>query len=351
MNLQIIQDRTIQMNVLTVVLTLPTIVWIYLRFAIITNQRYSKIRHHIQSQGLRIYLHLISGVFVLILVPYLAYLTRPRKLHDKDSISSDIFFLCVGLALAILHLTTICLLPHPKRFREYYCKDQKKKLTLEQSSRKFIKVLTWFHASNIQFMAMDLSAIAIIINKKSTLIAITILVASFSLYLTSIFVSILEIKNIPWESNNSVQRHFFPIFPFGVKSKSNLTERAMNNSSKIFQTSFPFFMIIGTIAAIQTACQIHQLVLEGSSMPSRSVQEFFVTLLIYMTTVMDAGFFALSQSPSEVSLSWIDLGDVILTQFWPILLNVLGAEWLRLELEDNTIDMGIFMKQQIFWTS
>lgn len=364
------------------VFTLPTILWMYYRFFVIFQERYGIIRYHAKTEGLRMSTHILVGMLLLILFPlYLAYLCiPPPPVHNNDnnsainggSSSADndnsslfvhgwhtkIILWMIAIALVVLNLTTFFLLPHPKRFDEY---------RKDLSKRIYIKTLSSFHGVNLQYMAMSLSALAISLNhghhhfqdeeKHFVLIAFyatmkfCVLGVSWIIYTSSIGISLFEINEKAWEDYDWAKTILFPSLPFGPKSKSNLIGTTGESASYIINVTHMFIVVIGSVAWVQTTCQIVQMTLPSSVLPppSKAVETFFTPMLLYTTIIMNVGFFVLSQTSITGSLT--NYLDFILGQLWPIGLTMVGSAWLQALEHPNNDEIAPFFWQHLFWTS
>ncbi|GFH44304.1 predicted protein [Chaetoceros tenuissimus] len=198
---------------------------------------------------------------------------------------------------------------------------------------------------------MALSAIVQLLDDSSQITRLGLLTVIMIIYIFTIILSIFEIKNAHWEHWPMAQT-LFNILPYGMKSKSNLCDKTRNTSSKFFTVAFSIVIGLGSVAIFQTLFQIMECISseEAYPSPSKSIITFFPVLFLYVTAVNDAGFFLISQSSSEHTLSWVDWGDLILTQFLPLFMTCAGVEWLREEMNDESIPMMEFMRQHILWT-
>lgn len=106
-------------------------------------------------------------------------------------------------------------------------------------------------------------------------------------------------------------------------------------------------MAVGGLGLFQVSFQMLQSLFPNFwPPPTDAVQAFFPILVVYMTLVMDAGFFTWTQSMSMSASFW---GDIILTQVMPTLVTVLGYSWVVAAHGEAS---GIsFIKEHLLWTS
>lgn len=322
-------------------LTAPSVIWIYLRFFNIFWQRYRVISHHAKTGGARMFIHLTSGFLLLLALPLMALLCIPP--HSRagswiiESRTTDSILIIVGIFLLAVNGSTTWLLPHPKRYGEY--KSQ-------MSQRLFAKSVSLIHATNFQFLAMTLSAFGVL--SDITLLKVHLFGMSFLLYIVSLVICIWELNNYAWEENNKIKDYIFPFIPHGPISKSNVIGGMgeITEETNVYNAIVYILLAVGGWGQFQVSLQLLQVLLpQFWPHPSQAVQDFFPVLVIYMTLVMDAGFFTLTQSMSMKNLFW---GDILLTQALPVLLNLLGYEWVT---SIHGKDSGInFMKEQLLWT-
>ena len=294
-------------------------------------------------------IHVVLGILILSIIPYLAVLllSTYSSFLEKEK-DRHLQLKCIGYSIVALHVSNLLLLPHPNRFTEY--KDEKE-IHRNNPRRNFIRTLSFFHTSNLQFMAMALSAITQLLDDSSQMLRLGLLTVIMMIYIFTIILSVFEIKNVHWEQWNMAQS-LFNTLPHGMKSNSNLCDKTRQRSSQFFHATFSIIIGLGTIAIFQTLFQIIECIAseETYPSPSKSVTTFFPVLFLYVAAVNDAGFFLISQSSSEHTMSWVDWGDLILTQFLPLLMTCAGVEWLREEIKDESMPMMEFMRQHMFWT-
>lgn len=333
----------------------PSILWIFVRYALIVKERLGIISFHTKKEGLKMFIHVLLGILTLSIIPYLALLLQSTysSFLEKEQIR-HLQLKCIGYSIIALHFSNMLLLPHPNRFTEYKDKkeEEQKEVSIDRNpQRNFIRTLSFFHTSNLQFMAMALSAIGQLLDDASQMTRLGLLTVIMIIYTFTIMVSMLEIQNVHWEQWNMAQT-LFHILPHGMHSKSNLCDKTRQRSSLFFCATFLLVIGLGSVAIFQTLFQIIECIAskEMYPSPSKSVTSFFPILFLYVTAVNDAGFFLISQSSSEHTLSWVDWGDLILTQFLPLLMTCAGVKWLREEMNDESIPMMEFMRQHMLWT-
>ena len=197
-------------------LTVPSVLWIYIRFFNIFRQRYHIISHHTKTGGVRMATHLAAGVILLLVLPLLAFLCIPPSMRPRTWLSDcssicDSILIITGLLLLALNISTLWLVPHPKRHGEYSSK---------LSKRGFAMSLSIIHATNFQFLAMTASAFAVMCHiwlLKVYLFGVVLL-----LYLASLMICIGELNSYAWEENTFLKEKIFPFMPYGPLSKSNM---------------------------------------------------------------------------------------------------------------------------------
>lgn len=331
-----------------------SILWIFVRYTIITRDRLSIISFHTKKEGLKMFIHILLGILILSIIPYLAVLIQSTysSFLEKEW-NHHLQLKCIGYSIVALHISNMLLLPHPNRFTEYRDKKEggQKEITIPRNpQRNFVRTLSFFHTSNLQFMAMALSAIVQLLDDSNQMIRLGLLTVIMIIYIFTIIVSILEINHVHWEQWHMVQSLFNKL-PYGMKSKSNLCDKTRQRSSQFFQATFSIVIGLGSVAILQSLFQIIECISskETYTSPSKSVTTFFPVLFLYVTAVNDAGFFLISQSLSEHTLSWVDWGDLILTQLLPLCMTCAGVEWLREDMNDESIPMMEFMRQHMLW--
>lgn len=309
--------------------------------------------HHAKHEGLVMTSHILAGIFVLALAPFLAYLCIPpaQRLESTFAFMSEneeAITTVAATLLIVVNLSVLFLVPHPTRSGEYRNKCP---------HRFYIKAITNIHSGNLSFLAMTLMAVAVSSDAGGMnqtvwipeLSAVCLSLLATCIYISTIISAFLAFKDSHLEAFPLVKSYILPCMPKGVKSRSNMIGippgEDLGEAQAGLNISLIIFVMVDAYAAVEGFfIFVHSAFpgVLGLSRPEQQLERFYVIMVLYMSLVMNAGFFVLAQNDKT---KWVIVADVILTQFLPVLLTFIGPAWMQGNGSSS------FLWQLTFWSS
>lgn len=324
--------------------TLPSFIWLVLRFTAIYWERGRQILYHCKNDGLIAAFHIIVSMGLVMLVPYMIWL---NLLPEEDPAlnlwifreggplgSHRVAVRVLSLLMFCVNITVVHMLPGPSRYKQY-----------DMSLRQFMRTLAVHYLGGVQFAAMSLQCI-LLLDRPWLPTG-----ATFALGLVVVFIySFAGIVagfetfggSVAWEHFMLPRSWLAP-----TKARKKTTSRLMTQAHEMLQISgagIPMFgslFVVGGLACVQVVCQLTRIWNEEPIW--HRFDDFFVTSLLFMSVIQMAGFFVTFSPPLKEGNPIGDLlpkgqagqlTEVILTQFFPIALLMAGPHWTGLSGSD-----------------
>ncbi|CAB9498908.1 expressed unknown protein [Seminavis robusta] len=376
---------------LVLALTAPSLLWLFLRFAESLWRQHKALKHHLKnalfstdsnnktsnSSSKAFAIHVLTGLPLVLTAPYLAYLMVPGVLMDNVDNGSAVNGFAVGFlkflstALIVVNSTVVFwIVPHPSRYQSYGV-DQ----------RAFVRGLAIMYVAGLQFTAMPLSCLIFLArnttNNDMVDAAVPLVAAIMTplLYWWTVLICASELysSQFQWEHQFWARPILTHCMGHGLKQKSKLTAAFINADTPKKRAAqvvmFCIFGAVGVLASVQAVGFLTETVAGVATQRTtigRAQELYFVVLSLYLTLIMSAGFFTMSQSIFDADLSaaaasskqqedkqkknddynettatqkvssepLLTMGEVkvlvetLLTQALPVALLVVGPEWV-----------------------
>mmetsp|Transcript_2780 Transcript_2780/g.4162 ORF Transcript_2780/g.4162 Transcript_2780/m.4162 type:complete len:310 (-) Transcript_2780:373-1302(-) len=269
--------------------TATGILWIFARLSAIVIRQRKPLQFHVkqalldrgrtQINSIMFALHVVVGLAITGVSPYLAYLCvpPPGKIGSTDtnfgifSMHKQFLILCATIMTAVF-LSVLWLIPHPSKYQMYGC----------NSERGLTRGISLLVVSALQFTAMGIVPLGLLVPVLRTPLTVVAVVT----YFWTCVVCAAELANFAWERMYMRFGLHWIIGKIGPKTKSKLTQAFLGAEAIMLQAQWIIFLVVGAIGGVQCLFMLLGWFFQQDNPVSQRQEMFYVIAILLQNVIM-----------------------------------------------------------------